>query len=262
MLIRRFLTLALVLVPFFLSAQVLRVASYNVAGLGEGHKDYLTFAKVINNFDIVAAEEVRGGGGIEKVLSLLADGWTAAVSDTEEQSEKHKDCFGFFYNDRVELYRMLGPYRGEGQFSRPPYGANFRVKGSPFTFNLIACHIDSRKGPRGRAAEIELLGDVYTYFEKLTGNHGMTIMAGDFSDERPHAFRSLTALGSQQVLPSKATTIRNSALGRDEDHIFVSSALRPRIEKADVFYWTRDWAASVSSVSDHFPVYLVLKTGR
>jgi hypothetical protein len=262
MLVRRLFPLTLVLVPALLCAQVLRIASYNVAGLGERHKDYLALAKVIDNFDIVAAEEVKGGSGIEKVLSLLTDRWTAAVSDREELAGKYKESFGFFYNDRVELYRMLGPYRGEGQFSRPPYGANFKVKGSPFTFNLIACHIDSRKGPRGRAAEIELLGDVYTYFEQLTGNRGMTIMAGDFSDEHIRAFRSLTALGSQQVLPSKATTIRSSALGRDEDHIFVSQALRPRVEKADVFYWTRDLDSAVSSVSDHFPVYLVLRAGR
>ena len=111
MTIRRSFPLALLLVPAFLSAQVLRVASYNVAGLGEQRKDYAALAKVINNFDVVAAEEVMNAGGLEKVLSLLADGWEGAIS-------KHSGFFGFFYNERVELYKMLGEYPKRAVF--PP----------------------------------------------------------------------------------------------------------------------------------------------
>lgn len=257
-----FFPLALLLFPAFLSAQVLRVASYNVDGLGGQRKDYMALAKVINNFDVVAAEEVVDAGGLEKVLSLLADGWEAASSEKETPAVNHKEFFGFFYNDRVELYRMLGPYPGTGEFSRPPYGANFKVKGSPFSFNLVACHIDSSRGARARAAEVDRLGEVYKYFEKLTGNRGMTILAGDFGEERMPSFRALMALGGQQVIPNKATTMGKNGLERDEDHIFVSPALRPRIEKADVLYWTRDFEGSRSTVSSHFPVYLVLKAGR
>ena len=259
--IRRFFSLVLVLVPAFLSAQVLRIASYNVAGLGAQRKDYMALANVINNFDVVATEDVKSAGGVEKVLSLLADGWEAAVSDNEHQSAKYSEFFGFFYNERVQLYRMLGAFPGDAQFSRPPYGANFKVKGSPFSFNLVACHIDSHKGAQMRLAEIDRLGDVYRYFEKLTGNHGITIMAGDFGEERIPAFRSLLELGSQQVLPPKATALGKDGPEGNEDHIFVSSGLRSRVEKADVLYWTRDWSGSRSTVSDHLPVYLVLKAG-
>jgi len=262
MLTRRLLPLALVLVPAFLSAQVVRIASYNVAGLGGPRKDYMTLAKVINNFDVVAAEDVKSAGGLEKVLSLLADGWEAAISDNEQESAKYSEFFGFFYNERVQLYRMLGPYPGDALFSRPPYGANFKVKGTSFSFNLIACHIDSSKGARAREAEIDRLGAVYKYFEKLTGNHGITIMAGDFGEERMRAFHALTDEGGEQVLPLKATAMESSGVERNDDHIFVSPGLRPRVEKADVLYWTRDWGGSRSTVSDHFPVYLVLKAGR
>ncbi|MGO9411967.1 MAG: hypothetical protein ACLQCB_14615 [Spirochaetia bacterium] len=262
MLTRRLLPLVFALVPIFLPAQTLRIASYNVAGLGGQRKDYMALAKVINNFDVVATEDVKSAGGLEKVLSLLSDGWEAAMSDNEHEEAKYTEFFGFFYNERVQLYRMLGPFPGEAQFSRPPYGANFKVKGSPFSFNLIACHIDASKGSRARDAEIDRLGAVYRYFEKLTGNRGITIMAGDFAEERIHAFHSLTEEGSEQVLPLKATAMGNNGPARSDDHIFVSPGLRSRVLKADVLYWTRDWGGSRSTVSDHFPVYLVLKAGR
>lgn len=261
MLRRRFLPFVLLVIPAFLPAQVLRIASYNVDGLGDQHKDYVTLAKVINNFDVVAAEDVMSAGGLEKVLTALADGWEAAISEKDRQSARSQEFFGFFYNDRVELYKLLGAYPGEGLFSRPPYGANFRVKGSPFSFNLIACHIDSEKGAQARKAEIDRLGEVYTFFEKMTGNRGITIMAGDFAEECIPSFRSLIALGGQQVVPSKATTLGKNGPDREYDHIFVSPALRPRVAGADVLYWTRDFEGTRSTVSTHFPVYLVLKAG-
>ncbi|HVP18110.1 MAG TPA: hypothetical protein VMU36_03880 [Spirochaetia bacterium] len=262
MLTRRFLPLVLLVVPAFLPAQVLRIASYNVDGLGEQRKDYVTLAKVITNFDVVAAEDVMSAGGLEKVLTLLADGWEAAISEKDARSARSREFFGFFYNDRVELYKLLGGYPGEGLFSRPPFGANFKVKGSPFSFNLVACHIDSESGAQSRSGQIDRLGDVYRYFEKMTGNRGITIMAGDFGEERIPNFRSLTALGGQEVLPRKATTMGKSGPDREYDHIFVSPALRPRVAKADVLYWTRDFEGTRSTVSTHFPVYLVLKAGR
>jgi hypothetical protein len=259
---RSFLPLVLFLIAVSLPAQVLRIASYNVDGLGEQRKDYTALAKVITNFDVVVAEDVLSAGGVEKVLSLLSDGWEAATSEKDARSVRSRDFFGFFYNERVELYKVLGAYKGAGRFYRPPYGANFKVKGSPFSFNIVACHIDSESGERARAAEIDGLGDVYRYFEKLTGNRGITIMAGDFGEERARSFRSLMELGGQQVLPHKATTMGKNGLDRDCDHIFVSAALRPRIAKADVLYWTRDFQGTRTTVSNHFPVYVVLRAGR
>ena len=231
---RRALLVMLLLTPALLSAQDLRIASYNV---GSQHRDYMGLAKVINNFDVVAAEEVTNAGGLEKALGALAEGWEAAISDTNAQALKQKELIGFFYDERVELYRMLGPYPDRGLFSRAPYGANFKVKGSPFSFNLIACHIDSAKGPQARAAEISRLGDVYAYFEKLTGNRGISIMAGDFGERRIPFF------GGQQILD------------QDNDHIFVSANLRPRVERADVLRTSR------SDATDHCPVYIVLRAG-
>ena len=244
---------ALFLVPSLLSAQVLKVASYNVERLGEQHKDYAALAKVIANFDVVAAEEVMSSGGLEKVMSILSDGWEAAMSENDQRPGKYREFFGFFYNESVELYKMLGAYPPQGVFSRPPFGANFKVKGSPFSFNLVACHIDSSKVGRARDLELDGLGDVYRHFEQLTGNRGITILVGDFGSARIRDFHSLTALGGQEVMPQKAP---------DSAHIFVSAALRPRIQKADVLYWTRDLDASRGSVSSHFPVYMVLKAGR
>ena len=90
MLTRRLLPLALFIVPAFLSAQVVRIASYDVDGLGDHEKDYMALARVIANFDVVAAEDVLSAGGLEKVLGALADGVTPAKDDRAAWLERSK----------------------------------------------------------------------------------------------------------------------------------------------------------------------------
>jgi endonuclease/exonuclease/phosphatase family metal-dependent hydrolase len=205
--------------------------------LGEDAKDYPVLARVISRFDVVAAEEVMNVRGMQSVLRQLGPAWSKAMSEASEGSKKYREFYGFFYDEKIELVKMLGPYPGKRQFLRPPYGAEFKAKGSDLTFTLVACHIIYGKSERARVQEIRHLGEVYRYFEGLTGSQGTTI------------------------IPAKGTTMGASGPGHAYDHMFLPPALRVREVSADVDYWTTDFAGSRKNVSDHFPIYLVLRTG-
>jgi uncharacterized membrane protein len=84
---------------------------------------------------------------------------------------------------------------------------------------------------------------VYLYFEKLTGNRGITILlAGGMGDDEEQEFRSLVAAARGEVI-----SVGRHAGG---ERIFASAALRPRIENAGI------------SGSNLHPMYVVLKTGK
>ena len=229
--------------------------------LGEERKDYRALAKVIARFDLVAAEEVMNSGGMQSVLAKLGASWSDAMSEKAEGSRKYKEFFGYFYDEKIELVRMLGAYPDRHEFFRPPYGAQFRARGSELTFTLVACHIVYGKSEHVRVEEIGHLGEVYSYFEKLTGGQGTTIIAGDFNEERSSDFQALLDLDDREVIPDKGSTIGARGPDHAYDHMFLPSALRRREVSADVDYWTADFAGSRKLVSDHFPVYLVLRTG-
>ena len=251
----------LLCVSLSLWAQQVRIASYNMERLGEDAKDYPVLARVISRFDVVAAEEVMNAGGMQRVLRQLGPAWSKAMSEASEGSKKYREFYGFFYDKKIELVKMLGPYPGKRQFFRPPYGAEFKAKGSDLTFTLVACHIIYGKDEIERVQEIRHLGEVYRYFESLTGSQGTTIIAGDFNEEHETDFQALHDLDEQEVIPAKGTTMGVSGPDHAYDHMFLPPALRVRKVSADVDYWTTDFAASRKNVSDHFPVYLVLRTG-
>ncbi len=230
--------------------------------LGQNQKDYPTLAKVISDFDVLAAEEVMNMQGPSDVLSELGSGWADFVSIQGEGSRNYQEHFGFFFDAKVALVRNLGEYPKPNEFFRPPYGIQFRVKSTGFVFNLVACHIVYGKGESERVTEISHLEEVYKYFDGLTDNKGTTIIAGDFNEDKAADFVSLGKNGDNDVVPHEGTTI--GARGPDHfyDHIFIPEAFRSRVEKADVDYWTTDYVGSRKNESDHFPVYVVLNVQR
>ena len=237
----------------------LKVASFNMERLGQNHKDYPALAKVVSSFDVVAAEEVMNKRGMGRVAEQLPAGWSYLISRTSEGSKRYREYYGFFYDSRLEVVKVLGEYPNTHQFFRPPYGVRFRVKTTGFEFNLIASHIIYGHSNAHRLREINNLGRVYQYFESQTGNAGSTIMAGDFNEERLADFSSLIDLGDREVIPVKGSTIGKRGPDHGYDHMFVGPAIAPLVQSADVDYWTSEFEWSRKNVSDHFPVYMVLK---
>lgn len=222
----------LFLIVLFLSATSawsldLKVASHNMERLGQNHKDYPALAKVVSSFDVVAAEEVMNKRGMGRVAEQLPAGWSYLISRTSEGSKHYREYYGFFYDSRVEVVKVLGEYPNTHQFFRPPYGVRFRVKA--------------------------------TGFESQTGNSGSTIIAGDFNEESLGDFSSLIDLGEHEVIPVKGSTTGKRGPDHGYDHMFVGPAIAPLVQSADVDYWTSEFKWSRKNVSDHFPVYMVLK---
>jgi deoxyribonuclease-1-like protein len=252
------IVLALLFSAGCLFAQELRVASYNMERLGQERKDYPTLAKVVSSFDVIAAEEVMNAQGPAEVLGQLGPGWADYVSAEGEGSVRYQEHFGFFYDDKVELVKVLGEYPTAHEFFRPPFGAQFRVKSTGFTFNLVACHIVYGSSAGARKAEIAHLGEVYGYFEEQTGDSEDTIIVGDFNDDKAADFASLSILGDRDVIPKEGTTIGVKGPDHWYDHIFVPAAMQGRVKEAGPDYWTTNYVASRANESDHFPVYVTL----
>jgi len=241
-------------------AEDIRIASYNMMRLGNGTKDYTTLASVVDDFDVVGAIEVMNPKGMALLAEKLPANWSYVVADHAVGDKSYKEYYGFFYDDKVEVVQVLGYYSDErNAFMRPPFAVQFRVKSTGFVFNLVIAHIIYGDSPKVRLAEINHLGEVYSYFEGLTGNQGITLIAGDFNEESLAAFKSLINFGMSELGTVKKSTLGKTGAANDYDHMFASKNLIPMIVESDVYYWTSDWSTR-KTVSDHFPVYCVLET--
>lgn len=232
----------MVFFPISLFGQNIRIADLSMNRIGDSGRSFPAIAATVSRFDVVAADEVRDAGGMEKVLAGMDDSWEAAMS--------RGGFFGFFYNNRVQLIKELGTYPETAQFVRPPYGAQFRFSGTRFLFNLIVCHIESKGDQKTRMAEIAHLAAVHRYFERLTGNRGITILlAGGLGDDHEQAVRLLMAMTRGEVLAVKTTPSGTKGRHDGDEGMFASATLRPRIEEAGI------------GASMPHPAYVILKIG-
>jgi len=150
---------------FSLFGQEISIAALSMGSRAQPRATLMDIARAVARFDVVAADGIREAGDMEKVLAGMDDGWEAVLNGAG-------GYFGFFYDERVEVVKELGTYRGPGRFPRPPYGVQFRLSHSRFAFNLVACRV--------AAGETAGLADVSRWFEKLTGDRGITILAARF----------------------------------------------------------------------------------
>lgn len=194
-----------------------------MSSLGAPQKLYSTFSAAVARFDVVAAEGLRDAGIMEKVLAGLDDNWQAAVS--------RSGYFGFIYSDRIQMVKDLGTYSGKGELLHAPYAAQFRLVGTRFRVNLVLCHIEPSRDRGVKAAEIALLADVHRYFEKLTGNRGITLLlAGGLGDLPAQAPESLVPQG--EMVPLRAGPAAAEGPHDHGQQMFASAPLRLLIEKS------------------------------
>jgi hypothetical protein len=164
---------------------------------------------------------------MEKVLSGLDDDWEAAVSGQGEH-------YGFFYDDHVQLVKELGLYPRAEQFAQPPYGAQFRVMGSKLTFNLIACHIRLEKDGHPGTDEITHLTEVYRHFENMTGNRGITVLAGLFGERSEKVLQAISRVEGDSMIAVNQTLPGGENTGSGGRNLFVSTMFRCHVQKAGI----------------------------
>ena len=147
------------------------------------------------------------------------------------------------------MIKDFGTYPGKGEFLHTPYAAQFRLAGTRFSVNLVLCHFETNKDPKFKADEIARLAGVYRYFEKLTGNRGITLLlAGGLSDVPEQTSESLIRQGEMVSLRTNLTATKGPH--DQEQRMFVSAALRSRIEESG-------FGASAPPLA-----YVILKTSK
>ena len=198
----------------------------------------------VARFDVVAADNVSDEGGMEKVLAGLDDSWEAVMS--------RAGSFGFFYNDdQVQLVRELGTYPDKAQFARSPYGAQFRLSGTRFLFNIVICHIAAGTDQEPSTDEIANLASVYRYFEKISGDRGMTVLlAGGIENRYAQEIRSLLEGARSALVALDENLSGTGSLHDRKQRFFASAALYPRIEEVKMDDSTLPSAGFVLKVVD------------
>jgi deoxyribonuclease-1-like protein len=253
------------------------IASWNVQNLGS-KKEVAPLAEVIQEFDVVALQEVENLPALNRLLAELRkrqphSNWQQLASQKVGQG-RAAEYYAFVYRaDRLTYVQSSANVYTEpapDNFSREPFFATF-VAGE-FDFTLITVHITWGPLKSLRTAECQRLSVVWRYVQNLDSYENDLLLLGDFNRDKPthFAFDNLEALGLNSLVTATGTRTtfgRTVSGGSWYDHIWIDPAFTST-------EWTglsgtgtpsndssgTGCALSLKGVSDHCPVWAIFST--
>lgn len=256
------LVFLLLLLTITVNAQV-KLLSWNIENLGKSKSDTTIahIANIINNYDIVALQEIVAGYGGAQAVANLAEQlnqkgskWDYTISNPTSSSTYKVERYAFLW--KTANVKKIGKAWLEQTYhleiDREPYFCTFEYNKKQFTIaNYHA--ITKSKQPE---TEIK-------YFKFLPAEYPNLniIFAGDFNCPQSHTvFNPLKKMGYQSAFIKQKTSLKqecinDNCLASEFDNIWYKpSHITVSQSEAIHFYTNFETLKAARKLSDHIPV--------
>ncbi len=248
--------------------QTIRIATFNIQVFGEkkleDRRVVGILAEIVQNFDIVAIQEVRSQN--QDVVPRFVDYVNAQgrryreVLGPREGRTSSKEQYAFIYDsdtilcDASAVYVVDDP---DDMLQRPPMVAPFACRNAPpdqaFTFTLINAHTQ----PDMAKEECDMMDDVIRAVRNDGRGEDDIILLGDFN-AGPKQMRHLSMMPQVGfVVTTQTTNVRERKTY--DNIIFNRAATTEFLGKGGVFdfrrYYNLRSEDEALTVSDHYPVW-------
>lgn len=267
---------ALLLASLLLAAGVnaqgepVTLASWNVLRLGDGgQKSYPALAQIVERFDLVALQEVMNEEGLSRlkdaVVNASGEPWEGLISEPVGRRGE-PERYAFLWRPRTVQYvdgaaLYVDP---RNRFDREPFSARFRLRSSGNEVTVATVHVRHGKDKNERRREAEALAEYWTWLRQTYGSTPPLLM-GDFNLEpQDKAWTGLRA-HARPLLTDGASTLSTTEarVANLYDNIWVPTQSELPILSVGVLTYPSvlGWSHKKARrhVSDHAPVYIVLK---
>lgn len=243
----------------------LRVATWNVRRLGHGKKSLERVAEIIDDFDVVALQEVMSPEGVAELLAHLP-GWQAELSARPVGRGSYEEWYAVLYRAPIVNVERAFVVDDEGDaFAREPFVVCMRARS--FDFCVVAIHVIYGNQARARDQEIDALGHVMRGLRAREREQDW-IVAGDFNrmpgapgwDDLIQAGFGFTAEGELR------TSLGKDGYRNAYDHILVDRRATAELDgpamRIDIVAraCAGDFDACSRDLSDHAPVMVRFHT--
>ncbi|MGM0636615.1 MAG: endonuclease/exonuclease/phosphatase family protein [Bacteroidota bacterium] len=247
-------------------AQV-KLSTWNIQHMGKSKTDdrIAYMAKLLQDFDVVALQEVVAGPGGAQAVARLADElnrtgakWNYSISDPTKSSPYSSERYAYLW--KTSQLKIVGKAWLDQHFvseiEREPY--MIRLKHKDEIVTLVSFHAV----PKSKQPETEI--KYFKQFPKLYPEENL-IFLGDFNTPTTHTvFNPLKKMNYTPILENQKTSLRtkciqNDCLASSYDHIFLNPLLIEVLD-ADVLHFYRDFEnlKLARKISDHIPVWTLI----
>ncbi|MCD0472195.1 endonuclease/exonuclease/phosphatase family protein [Flavobacterium sp. JAS] len=258
-------TLRFILLFFYcFSFSQTKILSWNLENFGKSKSESeLNFiASTINNYDIIAIQEVVAGyGGAQAVAKLTAilnekgSKWDYSISNPTSSSSYKTERYAFIW--KTSKIKLKGNTWLEKKYyleiDREPYFATFEINKKLIT--LVSFHaITKSKQPETEIKYFKFLPQQYPDLN--------LVFLGDFNCPQSHTvFNPLKKKGYTPILQNQKTTLKqkcnaDNCLASEFDNIFYKSETTKYINSGIISFHKKFASLKEArKISDHIPIW-------
>lgn len=260
---QRLFLIFLILPCAFLEAQT-KLLSWNLENLGKSKsgQEINFIANTINNYDIIAIQEVVAGLGGAQAVAKLADElnrkgskWDYVISDPTSSTAYKTERYAFIWKTKhiKKIGRVWLERKYHLEIDREPFFCTFEYQNKRFT--VVNFHAITKK----RQPETEIKFFKFLPYEYPELN---LIFAGDFNCPQSHTvFIPLKKMGYRSILVNQKTSLKKTVkngkyLASEFDNMFYNTAKIKRIDKGFILFYTYFKSfEEARMISDHIPIW-------
>lgn len=254
-----------VLCFFQVSAQKIRVCSWNLKDFGQSKsEEEISFiANLVKGFDVLAIQEVVAGYGGPKAVIRLTEAlnrsgtqWEYTFSHGTSSDRYSKERYAFIWKS-AKVQKVGEAWLEKDyhlQIDREPYFARF--KAGKKTFTLSSFHAR----PKSKQPEMEI--KYFKFLPDLYPND-VLIFCGDFNLPQSHTvFNPLRKMGYTSALVKQKTSLKqrcinDNCLASEYDNFYYPED-KLKVSDTGIIHFYTDFPElkEARKISDHVPVYL------
>lgn len=249
----------------FIGFSQVQLVSWNVENLGKSKSDdeIAFMANLLNQYDLVALQEVVAGYGGAQAVTRLVDKlnrkgnqWDYSISDPTTSTPSKTERYAFLW--KTAKIKKIGKAWLEEKYAdvmeREPFLCTFEHGNKQFT--AISFHaITKSKQPE---REIK-----YFQFFPSTYPKSNLIIMGDFNCPQSHSvFNPIRKMGFASALVNQKTSLKRSIkngqyLASEFDNIFFPKSNVKKLGSGIVlFYQNFPSLRQARTISDHCPIWM------
>lgn len=250
-----------------------RIGTWNLEHLSvRPGKDFTSIAKVAQNVDFLAVQELMNEDGLTALQKALEQAtgkkWSAMASHATGRSS-YKEMYGFVWRDDAVSYEDGAvTYLDKGDhFEREPYSARFRNLKDNTTFVAATVHIHYGKTVADRTKEIAVLGDYWDWLKSVYDGNTNIMLMGDFNTPPTSTAWAGLRTSARPLMLQGASTLATTdgQFANLYDNIFVANESTINVKSVKVFdypsYLKMTNAKGRAAVSDHAPIFMDVVMG-
>ena len=249
----------------FIGFGQVQLVSWNVENLGKSKSDeeIAFMANLLNQYDLVALQEVVAGYGGAQAVARLADElnrkgnkWEYTISDPTTSTPSKTERYAFLW--KSSIIKKIGKAWLEKKYAsvmeREPYLCTFEYGNKQFT--VVSFHaITKSKQPEREIKYFKYFPEEYP---KLN-----LIFAGDFNCPQSHSvFDPLRKMGYSSALVNQKTSLKRSCkngecLASEFDNMYFPKSKIKKLNAGVVLFFEKfSTLKEAHTISDHCPIWM------